>query len=808
MENLILDARHALRSFRRHPGFAAVTILTLGLGIGATTTVFSAIHGVLFRPLPYTDADRIAIVFDANTETGQRGNGTSAANVRDLREAADRLAHVAVAEPWSLDLRHEDRTESLRTWRVSTGFFQAIGIDAALGRTFSPEEYGAGNDKVVILGYRSWVNRFSADRNIIGRVITLDNEPYQVVGVLPEPFRFPDRAEAWIPRVPADSVDNLQRAADFMTGVARLSPGASFAQVQDEANRIAASLSETYAATNANTRFELVPIRDYLFGDVRAPLMVLFGSVGFVLLIACANVAGLILARGAQRQREYALRGALGAGKGRLFAHVTLESLVLASGGCILGIALTWAGVRLIQSLGPDHLPRIDEMRVDGMVLAFAVMCASVSAILAGLAPSLRLSRPDLRGTLSDEARGSVGSRRGRSVRSYIVIAEVGLAVVLLIGAGLLFKSFAVLLDEELGFDPRDRVALQVFAYGYAGEGRANFVNASIANMEAIPGVERVALTTSMPAANDATISSIDIDVPFLIDGRLDPPSGQEPMAATSSISQSYFEVIGVPLVTGRSFDDRDRPDSPPVIMINEALARRYFDQEDPIGKKIRTLGYGRAVVREVAGVVRDTRPFGHESDPRPEIYFPLTQLGSGSLTFVVKMSPGMPAPLQSLMGAVWQANPAQAVWGAATMESLLGEWLKQRRFNLTLLGAFAAIAVILALVGIYGLISYSVAQRMGEMGVRRALGGRSGDIVGMILREGLLLGAAGVGLGIAGALMLTRFLRGMLFGVNALDPMTFVLLSIIVLAVTAGAALIPAVRAVRVNPVTALRTE
>jgi putative ABC transport system permease protein len=809
MEHLLLDARHALRSFRRHPGFAAVTIVTLGLGIGATTTVFSAIHGVFFRPLPYEDADRIAIVFDSNVETGERGGGTAAANVRDLNDGADRLAHAAVAEPWSLDLRLEDRTESVRTWKVSEGFFEAIGAKVALGRAFVPEEYAAGNDKVVMLGQSSWLNRFSGDRDIVGRAITLDNEPYVVVGVLPAQFRFPDRAEAWIPRAPADSIDNLQRSADFMTGVVRLAPGASLAQAQEEANRIAASLSGMYPQTNANTRFELVSIRDYLFGDVRTPLVILFGAVGFVLLIACANVAGLILARGAQRQREYALRGALGAGNGRLFAHVTLESLVLAMGGCILGIGLTWAGVRLVQSLGPDHLPRIDEMSVDRMVLAFAVACAGASALIAGLAPSLRLSRPDLRGTLSDEARGSVGSRKGRSLRGYLVVSEVALAMVLLIGAGLLFKSFAVLLDEELGFDPENRVALQVFAYGYAdGGSRANFVNTSIANMEAIPGVELVGLTTSLPAANDGSISSIDIDVPFVIDGRLAPPSGQEPMAATSSVSQSYFDVLDIPMVAGRGFDDRDNVDSPPVIVINETLARRHFDQEDPIGKKIRTLGYGRDMVREIIGVVRDTRPFGHESQPRPEIYFPLRQLGSGSLTFVVEMTPGIPMPMQAIMDAVWKANPAQAIWGAASMESLLGEWLKQRRFNLTLLGAFAVIAVILALVGIYGLISYSVEQRMGELGVRRALGGRTGDILGMIVREGALLGAAGVALGIAGALMLTRLLQGMLFGVDPVDPVTFALLSIIVLAVTAGAALVPALRAVRVNPVTALRTE
>jgi putative ABC transport system permease protein len=809
MDGMLKDLRQAIRSFRRHPGFAAITMVTLGLGIGATTTVFSAVHAVLFRPLPYADAERVVLLYAADARTGEREGGMSAANVRDLREGSTRLAHAAVAEPWSLDLNLGDRTESLRTWKVSEGFFEAIGGSAALGRTFVSEEYVAGRDRVVVLGHRAWLNRFAGDRSIVGRAITLDNQAYLVVGVLPERFRFPDRAEGWIPRAPADSMDGLQRNASYMTGIARLAPGATFAQARDEANRIAASLASLYPQTNAETRFELSPLRESLLGDVRTPLLVLFGAVGFVLLIACANVAGLILARGAQRQREYALRSALGAGKGRLITHVTLESLVLALGGCVLGVALTYAGVRVIASLGPDHLPRIDELRVDGTVLVFATVCAVASALLAGLVPSLRLSRPDLRGTLSEGARGSIGNRRGGALRRYLVVAEVALAVVLLIGAGLLFRSFGVLLDKELGFEPEDRIALQVFAYDYADAGaRANFVNGSLENFRALPGVERVALTTSVPGATDGQISSIDIEVPFVIEGRMAPPRGQEPSASTSSVSPGYFDVMAIPLVAGRNFDTRDHPQSPPVILINETLARRHFEQEDAIGRKLTTLGYGRRITREIVGVVRDVRPFGHESEPRPEIYFPLSQLGSGSLTFVMQAAPGTAPPLPALMQAIWRANPAQAVWGAATLESMLGDWLKQRRFNLTLLGAFAAIAVILALVGIYGLISFSVEQRLGEMGIRRALGGSSRDILGMVVREGALLGAAGVLLGVVGALGLTRFLQGMLFGVSANDPATFALLSFLVLTVATIAALLPGIRAVRVDAVTALRME
>ncbi len=809
MDGLVKDARHAVRSFRRHPGFAAITILTLGLGIGATTTIFSAVQAVLFRPLPYADSERVAVVFQTNSETGERGRGTSAANMRDLGESAERLAYASVAEPWSLDLQHEDRAESLRTWAVSAGFFETIGTSAMLGRTFLADEYVAGNEKVVLLGHQSWLSRFGADRSIVGQVLTLNNEPYQVVGVLPPKFRFPDRAELWIPR-PEAEYDQQSRSADFMTGIVRLAPGVSLTQAEQDVDRVAGVLAQTYPQSNARIGFDLVPLRGFLLGDVRTPLLVLFGSVGFVLLIACANVAGLMLARGAQRQREYALRSALGAGKGRLFAHVTMESLVLALAGCALGVALTYVGVGIVQSLGPDHLPRIDELSIDGSVLIFAVACAGLSALLAGLVPSAQLSRPDLRGTLSESTRGTLGSRRGRILRKQLVVVEVACAVVLLIGAGLLFKSFAVLLDEDLGFDPANRVAIQVFAYdGYAdAAARANFVNASIANMEAIPGVDAVALTTSVPSATDATIASIDIDAPFVIDGRVRPPDGQAPLAATSSVSQRFFEVMDIPLVAGRAFDERDHRDAPPVIVVNEALVRRHFSDEDPVGKKLTTLGYGRGVTREIVGVVRDTRPFGHASEPRPEIFFPLGQLGSGSLTFVIQTRQGIDVPLPALSQAIWDANPRQSVWGVATLEALLGDWLKERRFNLLLLGAFAGIALILALVGIYGLISYSVQQRMGEMGIRRALGGRTSDIVTMILREGALLAGAGVLIGVAGALLLTRFIQGMLFGVQPIDPATFGLLSVVMLGVAALAALVPAMRAVRADPMAALRIE
>ncbi|GMV06418.1 MAG: hypothetical protein AMXMBFR53_26940 [Gemmatimonadota bacterium] len=808
MEGLLQDLRHARRTLLRQPGFAAVTVLTLGLGIGATTAIYSAVRTVLLRDLPYPNAERVVALFQTDARSGARTEGVSAANVRDVDGEAGRVEAAAVADPWSLDLLLEGRAETLRTWSVSRGFFEILGTEALHGRTFTAEEYVEGNEKVVVLGHRSWVGRFGGDPAIVGRTLTLNNEAWLVVGVLPADFRFPDRAEAWIPR-PPQTWDEPNRGANYMTGIGLLGPGASVEEAQAEVDRLAASLGEAYPRTNASVGMALVPLREHLVGDVRTPLLVLLAAVGAVLLIACANVAGLMLARGAHRRREFALRGALGASVGRLFQHVTAESLLLAGAGCLVGIGLTYGGVAAIQALGPDHLPRIDELRVDGPVLAFAVIMGGLSAFLAGVAPSLRLSRPDLAEAFTEGGRGTLGGRRGTALRSRLVVAEIAGALVLLIGAGLLVKSFGVLLDKELGFDPEDRLVVQVFAYDYESPAdQAAFVDEAIRQMEAVPGVTAVALTTNVPGANDASVASIELEIPYMVLDRAAPPDGQEPVAALSMVSPDLFQVLDIPVVAGRAFRRSDDGEAPRVVIVNEALVRRQFPDEDPLGERI-VVRYGRnPQPAEIVGVVADVRPLGHESEPRPETYLPLAQMGSGSLTFVVKTAGNATALSAPVTEAIWKANPAQAVWGSATLEGLLSEWLKQRRFNLVLLSSFAAVALLLAAVGIYGLISFSVEQRVGELGVRRALGGRSGDILAMVLREGAALALAGIVLGLAGAALLTRFLQGMLFGVEPTDPRTFAGLAVAVLGVAALAALLPAVRAVRVDPAVALRSD
>jgi putative ABC transport system permease protein len=807
MNGFAQDLRHAARALVRRPGFTTLTVVTLGLGIGASTAIFSAVNAVILRPLPYAEADRVAVLFRADVTTGERHEGVGAANIRDFRERAGVLEDVAVAEPWSLDLQADGRVVSLRTWTVSRGFFDAIGAEAMLGRVFDDTDYDEGGS-VVVLSHRAWTNRFSADPAMIGRSLALDGDARTVVGVMPRAYRFPDAAEAWIPRL-AQPWDESARAADFMTGVARLAPGGTFEQAQAEADRIAQGLREGHPEVNADLAYHLVPLREHLIGNVRTPLFVIMAAVGFVLLIACANVAGLMLARGAQRERDFALRGALGAGTGRLMGTVVAESLLLAVAGCALGVMLTYAGVMAIRALGPDHLPRIDELSVDGMVLVFAVSVAALSAVFSGLAPSLRLSRPDLRGALGDGARGSFGSRAGGRARSRLVVAQVAGAVVLLTGAGLLLRSFGMLLDKELGFDPDEVLAAQIFAYDYeTPEEAAAVVEQATDAIRAIAGVTGVAIGSDVPGATDGVIAKIDVTLPFVIDDRAPPPLGQEPIAALTRVTPEYFDVLGIGLTEGRAFDRGDNAQSARVIIVNEALARRHFGEGEALGERL-VLGSDRSSTPwEIVGVVADTRPLGHASEPRPEVFLPLDQSPTGSLVFVVRAESDAAALTLPVMEAVWSANPAQSVYGATTMEALLEVWLKERRFNVLMLTAFSLIALLLSAVGLYGLISFSVERRIGELGIRRALGGRSGDLVGMVLGEGARLAGAGLVIGLAAAWYLSRFIRSMLFEIQPTDPLTFVALGAVVLVIASIATLVPAIRAVRVDPVEALRSE
>lgn len=796
------DVKLALRGLLRRPGFVLLTLGTLGLGIGASTAVFSAVHAVLLRSLPYADAERAVVVIQRDAETGERGNGLSASNARDLTQRSDALETAAVAEPWGADLEVEGRVESLRAWRVSEGWFDAVSTTPVHGRLFTPEEYRPDGPAVVVLGERSWRARFGADPGIIGRTVVLDGEGATVVGVIPGDFKFPDEAEFWTPR-PPQGFDDQQRTADYMTGIARLAPGVGLEAARAEIERVARALARDYPESNTGRSFDLVPLREYLFGDVRTPLMVVLAAVALVLMIACANVAGLMIARGLHRSREFAVRRALGATTGRITRQLTVESALLAVGGGVVGLGLAGLGVDAIRALGAGHLPRIEELRIDATVLGFAVAVSIASALVAGVVPSLGLSRTAPARALGDGARGSTAGRGiGRSGRR-LVVAEIALATVLVVGAGLLVRSLSTVLERDLGFASEGRLAVQVFAYDVEG-GTPVFIREMTEGFEALPGVRSVAVTSSIPGATDGTLAAIDIDLGFTVLDRPAPPVGQEPTAAITQVSPGFFSTMGMPVLEGRDFEPFDAADTRPVVVVNETLARRHFGDASPIGRSL-VIGY-QPIEREIVGVVADVRPSGHESDPRPEVYFPIAQFPTSSLTFVLHgegAAEGLIAPARE---AVWEVRPSLAIWGVATVDELLGTWLQERRFHLMLLGSFAVVALLLATVGTYSLVSLGVERRVAELGIRRALGGGDARILRMIVGETARLAAVGVALGAFGAFVTTRYLRSMLFGVEPTDPATFVSVAGVVLLAASLGAVIPALRAIRTDPNRAIR--
>jgi len=805
-DGLWRDVRQSVRALSSRPGFTVVAILTLSLGIGATTAMFSAVNSVLLRPLPYRDADNVVALYEFDAAEGETSSGVSAANIRDLHESSELLSAAGVAEPFSHDLMEDGRAVSLRAWRVSEGFFDAIGATPLLGRLFAADEYQEGSEPVVIMGHATWQTRFGGLPDVVGSTVVLDDAPYTVVGVLSPRFKFPNAAELWTPR-PHQSWDPPSRGAAYMSGVGRLAPGATLTQAQAESDRISSGLAEQYPRTNTDRSIRLVPLREHLFGDVKSPLYVLFGAVGLVLLISAANVAGLQLARGTSRAREFCLRGALGASGGRLLRLVWVDSLLIAGAGCLLGVGIAFGGVELIRTMSADHLPRIDELSMDWTVLLVAVLAAGLSAMVSGTIPALSASRTDLNAALTEGGRGSTQGGKTNRLRSQLVVGEIALALVLSIGAGLLIRSYEQLLANELGFDPEGLLAVQVFGYSSDGEPAMDFFQTSQEEILSLPGVEAVAFTTDLPTSNDESIASIEILVPFTVDERDAPLPGQEPQVAVASISEHYPDVMGIGVVSGRSFSMLDNAESAPVVMVNEALVRRHFPNQNPIGQRL-TISYAGSVSREIVGVLEDVRPRGYESEPRVEAYFPMTQMPSGSITYVVKtaLDPAqMAIPVQQ---AIWSVDPTQSVWGVRTVQDLLWDWMKQRNFNSALLIAFAMLALSLSAIGVYGLMNFTVEQRVGEFGIRRAMGAESSHILKTVLRQGAILAALGVALGLVGSVAFSSFLRGLLFGIGPFDAVTFVAISIVVTVSTLLAAFVPARRATKVHPATVLRAE
>ncbi len=817
MDTLLHDLRYAVRQLRARPGFTVVAVLTLALGIGPTTAIFSVIDTLMLRPLPYPDADRIVTLWQNNTREGAPRDEVAPGNFFDWRERATTFTQMAAADPYAYSLITPDgRPETVFATQVTEGFFDILGLQPHRGRLFAAEHHRPRAGKFAVITYGFWQGRFGGNSAIIGSAISLDGEPFVVLGVLPREFEVgllrdvPGERTVWVAR--PDELwgdEHRERGSGWWNVIARLKPGVSLDQARADMERVARGLAVEYPATNTGIGTTLAPLRDHLVSGARTALLVLLGAVGLVLLMACANVANLLLARGTEREREFAVRSAMGAERGRLVRQLLTESAVLGLLGGVLGVAIAFWGVDLIKALSPGDVPRIDAVTVDARVLGFALAVSLVTALAFGVAPAARGSRPDVQGGLTG-ARATAGPARLR-LRAGLIVGEIALALTLLVGAGLLLRSFAAILEVDPGFQKENVLALQVFAWDRrpSVEERVRFFEQTEERIRSLPGVVSVGAVTAGPF----TAADIAMRRRLIVEGRPTTPPGEEPQVFVNHVTPGYFRTLGIPVLRGRAFEPSDREGTPYVAVINESARRRYWASEDPIGSRIRvgdnpTRVRDNPTDREIVGVVGDARLRSLEGEPRPEIYLAQRQTGWGAMTYYVHGRGDPAATLEAAKREIWALDPLQDFYQTATLEGLISSTLAPRRFSLVLLGAFAVMALVLAAVGIYGVISFVVTRRAHELGIRMALGAEPGGIVALVVGHGARLALTGLVLGLAGALAASRALSSMLFGVTAGDGATFGGAAAALLTVALVASYLPARRAARVDPMVALRTE
>ena len=803
-EEVVQDAGHGLRQLRSRPLFALAAIVTLAIGIGATTSIFGAADHVLFRPLPYRDIDRAVTLWEKERGGAEGRKQVSPGNFLDWMQRTSSFQTMGLAEPTGYDLTGDGPPEPIAAWDVSRGYFEALGVTPLLGRWFSDADHRPGGTPVVVISHGLWQRRYASDPSIVGKDIRLDGRPVTIIGVLPRDADYPEPKDLWAPKIFREH-EPTDRRSSYMHAVARLKPGVSLAAARADLARVSSQLAAEHPRTNATLGVELVPLEEQVLGSVRPAMLVLLGAVTLMLLIACANIVGLLLARGAERESELAVRAALGADRGRLLRQMLTESLLLAVLGGTAGLLLAWWGTQTLVALSPPWLPRADTMAIDGRVLGFALVVTLGSSLLFGLLPALRFARVDLQPSLGSG--GRIASSRARvRLRSGLVVTEIALALVLLAGAGLLIRSFWELTSNDVGFSSERRLSLQLFLWdrNSTPEKRLQRMDEIATRFRSVPGVQEVGLVSALPFHP----SQIDARDALAIEGRPAPATEADAQVYTTVASPEYFHVMGIPLRRGRVFEASDRMNAPRVALINESLARLYFAGEDPIGKRVTIGVMSAAEPREIVGVVGDVRPTSLDSEPRPELYAPFGQSASGSVTFVVRTR-GEPGAMVALMRKkVWEIDPDQTIYHAATVQEMISDTLVERRFHLLLLGVFSFIAMVLAGIGVYGLIAMTTSQRTHEIGVRIALGARPRDIVGMIVAQGIRLVVPGVLIGVAGALFLTRFLGGMLYQVRPTDPVTFAQVAMVMMLIAIVAALVPAVRAAITDPVRALRQD
>ena len=798
------DLRFAGRQLWKSPGFTLVAVLTLALGIGATTAIFSVVYGVVLRPLPFRAPERLVRPLFVTAE-GERVGAFSVPNFVDWKSASRAVEDTAAVWSGTLNLSGDGEPERLPAAWVSANYFKVVGIRPLAGRTFAAGEDQESAPRVTVISENLWRRRFGGDPGLVGRSITLDGQPYTVVGILRKGVQLPSTADAWVPAV-FTAGDRQQRGAVYFAGIGRLAPGATLQKAKTEADVIGRRLSTEYPAANASyfKTMTVEPLQDQMVGDTRKPLLILLGAVAFVLLIACANVANLLLVRAASREGEIVIRVALGAGRARIVRQLLTESLVLALAGGALGVALAAWVTRTLIALGPRGIPRLAEIGIDATALLFALGISLLTGLLFGLAPALQTSRTDLSGVIREGTRGSKG-RGGTRARSLLVVAETALAVVLLAGAGLLIRSFSQLQKVDPGFQPAQvmtfNLDLPEGRYKEGAQLRA-FLGALEEKMAALPGVDATGVTVDgMPFGGRVNVFD------FRIAGRPPVPPGQEKAIRTAAATPDYFKTMGIRVVRGRSFTPRDRDGAPRVVVINEAAARRYFPGQDPLGQRIEM---GNRVKRggEIVGIVADFKQDAMEQQVDPELFMPFDQYPGGSLSVVLRSTADPQAVVSAVQARVRELDPDLPVYDLQPMTAVVATATSQSRFYMLLLGGFAAIALVLAAVGIYGVIAYAVRQRTQEIGIRMALGASRDRVLRMVVGQGMTLALVGAAAGLAGAFVAARGLRSLLFEVSVSDPATYAGVALVLVAVAAVAAYLPARRAARTEPNLALKGE
>lgn len=806
MGDFMSDIRLALRALQRTPAFTVMALLCLALGVAATTTIFSAVRSILLRPLPYADAERLVAVYARYQARDEHGVNISYPDYVDWRDRTSSFSQLGLYTWGSYTLSGDGEAERLDGATVTANLFPLLGVSPIVGRTFDASDQQPGRDRVILLSYGLWQRRFAGDRSVVGRGITVNGLPYTVIGVMPPVFNFPDRGQAWTPFVPEDWM--LRRDNRALAGaIGRLKPGVSIEQAQRDFDVLSKNLANTYPNENFGWDAEAISLRDDLVGDLRRPLLIFQGAVAFVLLIACANVANLMLARGMSRRRELAVRMAIGAGRRRIVRQFLTESLVLALIGGGAGALLSIVGVRLLRLAFPDDVPFYLSLGVDWYALAFAAVVAMLTGVLFGLVPALRAARVDASDALREGSRGDSAGKRSHRLRRALVISEVALSLILLVGATLLLRSYRAYMSTDLGFDEKGvlsaRISLPDTKYSTAEQRRA-YYEQLYARLAALPGVTRVG------SANGIPFSGWNVKAEFSIEGRAARAQGDELDVHNQNISPDYLESIGSRIVRGRGFTNADRDSAAHIGIINEVLAQREFGKEDPIGQRMKVGGVdSKNPWITIVGVSRTFRHYQLPQPMGPAIYYPQLAMPTYSQSIVLRTTLSDPTSLApALRSTLLSLDPDVPPYQVQSFEQVVSRSLWRQRLQGQVLGTFAALALLLAVVGMYGVISYAVAQRTRELGVRMALGATRRDVLMMVLAEGGQMAAAGVIIGIAGALALSRLVAGLLYEVRPTDPLTFIVVPLALALTALIASWIPARRATRVNPVVAMRSD